>query len=107
MMCPDQADVVKPAGADEPSATTCLTPPPQEVQTELSRMTLMLIELLRRLIERQALNRTESGSPSDPRVQRLSAGLASLSEQMNALRKELGLEGDQLTIDLGALGKLL
>jgi hypothetical protein len=73
----------------------------------LGQLVLTLIELLRELLERQALRRIEAGSLTDEQIERLGATFMQLAAQMERLKKELDLEDEDLNIDLGPLGKLL
>jgi Gas vesicle protein K len=59
------------------------------------------------LLERQAIRRVEAGSLSDQQVERLGLALMQQSQEIERLRKEFGLEEEDLNLDLGPLGKLL
>jgi uncharacterized protein YjiS (DUF1127 family) len=72
----------------------------------LARLVLALVELLRQIVERQALRRMEGGSLSDVEVERMGLGLRELAEKMAELRSLFGLEERDLAIDLGPLGRL-
>jgi hypothetical protein len=80
---------------------------PDDVKNGLGKLVLTLIELLRDLLERQAIRRMESGSLTDPEIERLGTTFLQLSEQMGELKKSFGLEDADLNIDLGPLGQLL
>ena len=66
-----------------------------------------MVELLRQLMERQALRRVEEGSVTDEQAERLGYTLMRLDERMTELLEKFGLEREQLNIDLGPLGTLL
>jgi hypothetical protein len=66
-----------------------------------------LIELLRQLMERQALRRIDGGRLSEDEVERLGLAFMKLDERMEELKKEFELEDADLNIDLGPLGRLL
>jgi hypothetical protein len=68
---------------------------------------LTLIELLRQLLERQAVRRMDGGSLSDEEIERMGVALMRLDEKMTELAAQFGLRRDELNIDLGPLGKLL
>jgi hypothetical protein len=78
----------------------------EDVRNGLPRLVLALVELLRELLERQALRRIEAGSLSAAEVERLGTTFLRLSEQMDRLKKEFGLGDDDLNLDLGPLGTL-
>lgn len=80
---------------------------PDDVKNGLARLVLTLIELLRELLERQAIRRMESGSLNENEIERLGSTFLQLAQQMERLRKEFGLEQADLNIDLGPLGNLL
>jgi Gas vesicle protein K len=68
---------------------------------------LTIVELLRRLVERQAVRRLETGSLTDEQVERMGSALMALEEQMGRLRDHFGLSPEDLNLDLGPLGSLL
>lgn len=80
---------------------------PDDVKHGLGKLVLTVIELLRQLLERQAIRRVESGSLTDAEVERLGLTFLQLSQQMDVLKQTLGLEHEDLNIDLGPLGRLL
>lgn len=80
---------------------------PDTVAQDLGRLVLTIVELLRQLMERQALRRVDAGDLSDETVERLGVGLMRLEEAMIELREHFGLEPGDLNIDLGPLGNLL
>ena len=80
---------------------------PHNVEKGLARLVLTLIDLLRQLMERQAIRRMEGGSLTDAEVERLGQTFMKLEERMTELTKTFGLERSDLNIDLGPLGKLL
>lgn len=73
----------------------------------LAKLVLTIIELLRQLMERQAMRRVENDSLTDEQVEELGLTLMRLEEKMEELKIIFGLENEDLTIDLGPLGKLL
>jgi transposase len=73
----------------------------------LGQLVLTLVELIRELLERQALRRIEAGSLTEEQIERLGATFMQLAAQMQRLKKEFDLENEDLNIDLGPLGRLL
>ena len=73
----------------------------------LAQLVLTLVELIRQIVERQALHRVESGSLDDEEVERLGQALMALDERMAQLREVFGVTEEDLNLDLGPLGKLL
>ena len=80
---------------------------PESVEKGLVQLVLTLVELLRQLMERQALRRVEAGGLSDDEVERLGRTLMLLEQRMEELREHFGLEPEDLNLDLGPLGHLL
>jgi gas vesicle protein GvpK len=80
---------------------------PEGLEQGLAKLVLTLIELLRQLMERQALRRIEGGSLSADEIERLGETFMLLAERMEELKREFGLEDEDLNIDLGPLGNLI
>jgi gas vesicle protein GvpK len=80
---------------------------PETVGRDLGRLVLTIVELLRQLMERQAIRRVEAGDLPEETVERLGLGLMRLEEAMDELREYFGLRPEDLNIDLGPLGNLL
>ncbi|MGW5188165.1 gas vesicle protein K [Kribbella sp. NPDC004138] len=77
------------------------------VERELLKLVLTIVELVRQLMERQAIRRMDQGDLSSAQVEELGLGLMRLEEAMTALREQFGLSATDLNIDLGPLGSLL
>jgi hypothetical protein len=80
---------------------------PEDVERGLAQLVLTIVELLRQLMERQALRRVEAGGLSDEQIERLGQTLMLLSERMDELKRDFGLDDRDLNLDLGPLGRLL
>jgi CRISPR/Cas system-associated endonuclease Cas1 len=80
---------------------------PRAAERGLAALVLTVVELLRQLMERQALRRVEESSVTDEQAERLGYALMRLDERMTELLEKFGLEREQLNIDLGPLGTLL
>ncbi len=80
---------------------------PENVKKGLGQLVLTVVELIRQLLEKQALRRIESGSLTDREVERLGVTFLALNEQLEWLKQEFGLTDEDLNLDLGPLGKLL
>ncbi|MDF3293019.1 gas vesicle protein K [Streptomyces silvisoli] len=79
----------------------------ESAERSLAGLVLTIIELLRQLMERQALRRMEQGDLTDQQIEELGLTLMALEEQMTELREHFGLKPEDLNIDLGPLGPLL
>ncbi len=80
---------------------------PQNVEKGLAKLVLTLIELIRKLMEKQAMRRIENGSLSEAEVERVGETLMKLENKMVELKQIFGLEDEDLNLNLGPLGKLL
>jgi hypothetical protein len=80
---------------------------PEQVERGLAQLVLTLVEVLRQLMERQALRRVEAGSLSDDEVERLGLTFMKLEERMDELKTLFGLTDSDLNLDLGPLGRLV
>lgn len=79
----------------------------EEVQRDLVRLVLTVVELVRQLMERQALHRVETGDLPDEKVEELGLALMRLEEAMRELRERFDIDSRDLNLDLGPLGPLL
>jgi hypothetical protein len=80
---------------------------PENVERGLAQLVLTIVELLRQLMERQALRRMEQGTLTDEEVERLGETFMKLEQRMEELKQEFGLEDRDLNLNLGPLGDLL
>jgi hypothetical protein len=80
---------------------------PDSVAKDLGRLVLTVVELLRQLMERQAIRRIDAGDLPEEKIEELGVGLMHLEDAMVQLREHFGLEPGDLNLDLGPLGKLL
>jgi len=79
----------------------------ENIEQGLARLVLSLIELLRRLLERQAIRRMEGGSLSDSEIEQMGLALMKLEVKVGELANHFGLTPKDLNLDLGPLGNLL
>jgi hypothetical protein len=79
----------------------------ETVERDLMKLVLTIIELVRQLMEKQALRRVDEGDLTDEQVEGLGNGLMHLEQAMEDLKRRYGLTADDLNIDLGPLGTLL
>lgn len=80
---------------------------PENLERGLAQLVLTIVELLRQLMERQALHRMEAGGLSDEEVERLGQTFMALAERMEELKDHFGLTAEDLNLNLGPLGDLL
>lgn len=80
---------------------------PESAQKDLAALVLTIVELLRQLMERQALRRVEDGTLTEDQIENIGATLMALEDRMAELREHFGLQPEDLNLDLGPLGQLL
>ena len=80
---------------------------PENVERGLAQLVLTVVELLRQLMERQALRRVEAGGLDDETVERLGRTLMALEERIDELKETFDLRDEDLNLNLGPLGRLL
>lgn len=80
---------------------------PSKIEHGLAKLALTLIELIRRLMEQQAVRKMERGTLSELQVERLGEAFRRLERKMAELKIVFGLEDEELNLDLGPLGSLM
>jgi phage shock protein A len=80
---------------------------PENIEQGLARLVLSLVELLRQVLERQAIRRMEGGSLQEEQVEKMGEALMALETKIHELSASFGLTPADLNIDLGPLGHLL
>ena len=80
---------------------------PGNIEQGLARLVLSLIELLRRLLERQAIRRMEGGSLEEAKIEEMGQALMKLELKINEIAALFGLRPEDLNLELGPLGNLL
>src|SRR5206468_2056739 len=79
---------------------------PEVVENGLARLVLSIIELVRRLLEKQALRRMDAGNLTEEEIERLGTALMKLEEKMIEMKEVFGLEDDDLNLSLGPVRTL-
>ncbi|MDY0812777.1 gas vesicle protein K [Kitasatospora purpeofusca] len=80
---------------------------PETVERDLMKLVLTIVELLRQLMERQAIHRVDAGDLTEEQEEALGATLMALHDRMGELCSRYGLTMQDLNLDLGPLGSLL
>lgn len=100
-----------PFASDPPRIDDALTrrvnADPERLERGLAQLVLTVVELLRQLMERQALRRIDGGTLTEDEVERLGRTFMELDKRMAELRDEFGLDEEDLNLNLGPLGNLL
>lgn len=80
---------------------------PDNADSGLAKLVLTLVELIRKLVEKQAMRRVDGGSLTDEEIERLGETLMKLEMKMEELKKYFNLTDRDLNINLGPLGDLM
>src|SRR5579863_8613172 len=80
---------------------------PETLEQGLAKLVLGLIELLRKLLEQQAIRRMEGGTLADEQIEEMGLALMKLEEKVKEIAEQFGLRPEDLNLALGPLGNLL
>lgn len=103
--CKLELEIRTDAGISPNSSPTRVNVDPRKVEQGLVKLVLALVELLRQLLEKQAMRRIEAGSLTREEVDRLGRTLMQLEAKIKELQEQFEIE--DLNINLGPLGDLL
>ncbi|MFI9610830.1 gas vesicle protein K [Streptomyces sp. NPDC052023] len=109
-LLPARPDEVPPPLGDQDEGSPVahrLRTDPETVERDLIKLVLTIVELLRQLMERQALHRVDQGGLTEDQEERLGLTLMILHDRMTELCRRYDLTMDDLNLDLGPLGPLL
>lgn len=95
-----------PEGPSPAGAGTRIAIDPERAASGVARLVLALIKFLHELMQRQALRKMEKETLTPAQVEQLGVALMKQAEELERLRREFGLEEEELNLDLGPLGKL-
>lgn len=79
----------------------------KNVEKGLIKLVLTLVDLIRKLMEKQALRRIEAGQLNAGEIEDVGNAFFLLDEKMDQLKKMFDLTDEDLNLDLGPLGELL
>lgn len=80
---------------------------PEDARRAVLKLVLTLVELIRQLLERQAIRRMEAGTLSDDETESVGLALMRLQETVLDLARQFDISPDELNLDLGPVGRLL
>ena len=80
---------------------------PKDVRRSVMKLVLTLVELIRQLLERQAIRRLDAGSLSAKETEAVGLALMRLEETVRDLALQFDLDPAELNLDLGPVGKLI
>ena len=80
---------------------------PDDVQRSVAQLVLTLVEFIRKLLERQAIRRMDTGTLTDHQTEDVGRALMKLEETVRDIAAKFGISTDELNLDLGPIGKLM
>jgi hypothetical protein len=80
---------------------------PEDVRRAVMKLVLTLVELIRQVLERQAIRRMEAETLTPEETEAVGLALMRLEETIRELAEQFGLDPGDLNLDLGPIGKLL
>jgi hypothetical protein len=80
---------------------------PEDVRRSVLKLVLTLVEMIRQLLERQAIRRMEAGTLADDETESVGLALMRLQETILDLAAQFDISPDELNLDLGPVGKLM
>jgi hypothetical protein len=80
---------------------------PEKTDQGLAQLVLTLLELIRKLMEKEAYRRVKGGNLSSIEIQKLGLSLKAVQKKIKEVQAIFGIDDDDLNIDLGPLGNLM
>jgi hypothetical protein len=80
---------------------------PEDVRRSVVKLVLTLIEFIRQLLERQAIRRMDAGTLTADQTEAVGLALMRLEETIRDLGTQFGIAPEDLTLDLGPVGRLM
>ena len=102
----DEEKLRQSVGFAEPAIPERISADADIVENGLAKLVLSIIELVRRLLEKQALRRMDGGNLSEEEIEQLGTALMKLEEKMDEMKRIFGLSDDDLNLSLGPIRSL-
>lgn len=80
---------------------------PDDVKRSVLKLVLTLVELIRQLLERQAIRRMEARTLTPDETEAIGLALMRLEETIRELAEQFDLDPEDLNLDLGPIGRLM
>ncbi|MDI6779428.1 MAG: gas vesicle protein GvpJ [Bacteroidota bacterium] len=80
---------------------------PKKTEQGLAQLVLTLVELIRKLMEKEAFRRIKRGTLSPVEIQKLGLSLKAVKMKIKEIQTIFGIEDEELNLDLGPLGNLM
>lgn len=80
---------------------------PEKTEQGLAQLVLTLVELIRKLLEKEAFRRVKRGTLSQAEIQKLGLSLKAMKTKIKEIQTIFGIADEELNLDLGPLGNLM
>jgi Gas vesicle protein K len=80
---------------------------PDDVRRSVMKLVLTLVELIRQVLERQAIRRMENQTLTAEETENVGLALMRLQETIEDLAAQFDIDPSELNLDLGPIGKLM
>lgn len=80
---------------------------PDDVKRSVIKLVLTLVDLIRQLLERQAIRRMEARTLTPEEAEAIGLALMRLEETIRELAEQFDLDPEDLNLDLGPIGRLM
>ena len=80
---------------------------PEDVRRSVMKLVLTLVELIRQILERQAIRRMENDTLTAEETEKVGLALMRLQDTVVDLAAQFEIDPSELNLDLGPVGKLL
>jgi hypothetical protein len=80
---------------------------PKKTEQGMAQLVLTLLELIRKLMEKEAYRRVKKGTLSSIEIQKLGLSLKAVQKKIKEVQAIFGIDDEDLNIDLGPLGNLM
>lgn len=78
----------------------------ESVENGLAKLVLSIIELVRQLLEKQAIRRMDAGNLTEAEIEQLGQALMKLEEKMEEMKRAFNLSDSDLSLSLGGIESL-
>jgi gas vesicle protein GvpK/gas vesicle protein GvpA/GvpJ/GvpM family len=75
----------------------------KNMENGLARLVLTVVEVIRQVLEKQAIRRVEAGTLTEAEVERLGMALMQINAKLGEMSREFGIRPQELRTELGAL----
>jgi hypothetical protein len=95
--------ILKPVEIEKPRQKPKVNLDGEKIRNGLGQLVLTVVELLRELMEKQAIRRIEKGKLTEEQIEKLGNNFKRLKEEIESLKGYFDLEDEDIGLDLGPI----